>query len=329
MPFSATVLESKECHNATMKVDLFILNYNGLHFVGDCIQSFLEATKNSSHQCRVVVIDNQSKDGSPDLIKNKFPQVHLMAMSQNRVLCSFNDAAKQSDADILFLLNNDLKTDPYSIDPMVSIFLKQDDAFLVTAKSLLFDGSYEGGLSIPLFSSGMFFTTCLFPGYEKLKEQAGITFAAGFGAFHRKRFLELGGYDDLYLPGRVEDSDLMLRAWKKGWKCYYQPKSIFYHMGGKTFKHKYGERGTMEIAHKNTFLFTWKNISDPIYLLEHFFFLIPRMIWMLLKGRWEFTTAFLKALGKLHLIAERRRKEKKVVYLYSDRQIIELFAHEH
>jgi len=309
-----------------MNVDLFILNYNGAGFVGECIHSFSEAVKNSNYDCRVVVIDNKSTDESVAFIKKAYPNVHLLLMSQNRVLCSFNNAASQSNADIVFLLNNDLKADPFSIDPMVSVFQENKDAFLVTAKSLLSDGSYEGGLSIPLMSYGMFSTTCHFPGYEKLKEESGFTFAAGFGAFHRQRFLELGGYDDLYLPGRVEDSDLMLRAWKKGWKCYYQPASIFYHMGGRSFKQKYGERGTMEIAYRNSFLFMWKNIFSSEYVAAHFFFLFPRMIWMLMKGHWEFIAAFLKALTKLNLVIDRRAKEKKISYRFLDREVITLFA---
>lgn len=309
-----------------MRTDFFILNYNGSGFVAECIQSFLQATKHSRHDCRVVVIDNKSTDDSIALIQKSFPDVRILDMQENRVLCSFNDATAQSDADIVFLLNNDLKADPYLIDPMISVFENNEDAFLVTAKSLLFDGAYEGGRSIPLMSFGIFSTTCQFQGYEKLKDKPGFTFAAGFGAFHRKRFLELGGYDDLYLPGRVEDSDLMLRAWKKGWKCYYQPNSILYHMGGKTFKLKYGERGTMEIAHKNTFLFMWKNISSAEYVLSHLFFLLPKMIWMLLKGRWEFITAFLKALTKLDLVIKRRIRERKIQYRFSDREVIDMFA---
>lgn len=310
-----------------MKISFFILNYNGADFLSGCVASFLEAIQNSTYDCQLIVVDNVSTDHSVSLIKTTYPNVRIMRMLKNRVLCSFNDAVSQSNSDIVFLLNNDLKADPFFIDPMVSIFKENEDAFLVTAKSLLFDGSYEGGRSIPFMSYGIFATTCHFPGFEKLKEKSGYTFAAGFGAFHRQRFLDLGGYDDLYLPGRVEDSDLMLRAWKRGWKCYYQPRSLLYHMGGKSFKQRFGERGTMEIAHRNTFLFMWKNMESPRYWSSHLFFLLPRMIWMLAHGHWEFISAFVKALAKLRQVFQRRRSEKNIVYQFSDREIISFFRH--
>lgn len=308
-----------------MRVELFVLNYNGAHYISDCIDSFLQAIRNSSHECCLSMIDNKSADDSVRVIRSKFQEVNVIPMEENRVLCSFNKAAARSQAEIVFLLSNDLKAGPFFIDPILSVFLEKQDVFLVASKSFLFDGSYEGGRSIPFMSFGLFGTACRFTGYERLIDRFGITFSAGFGAFNRKKFLELGGYDDLYLPGRMEDADLMFRAWKKGWKCYYQPKSILYHMGGKSFKDRFGERGTMEIAHRNTFLFMWKNVRSPQYLFQHFFFLLPRTVWMVLRGRYEFFTGFLKALGRLRQGLLRRREERRIQYAFNDRQVLRFF----
>lgn len=281
----------------------------------------------SSHPCQLTVIDNLSADQSISLIREQFPAVKINQMKENRVLCSFNEAVKQSEADIVFLLNNDLTADPDFIDPLINVFSEKKDAFMVAAKSFLLDHSYEGGRSIPFVKYGMFGTTCRFHGFENLMNQPGITFSAGFGAFDRKKFLELHGYDDLYLPGRMEDADLTFRAWRKGWKCYYQPKSVFFHMGAKSFKERFGERGTSEIAHRNTFLFMWKNITSVSCWMSHFFFLIPKMIWMLSKGRYEIVTGFLKALPRLKMALSRRHAERKIVYCYSDRQIFSFFRY--
>ncbi len=310
------------------KVELFVLNYNGADFISPCVSSLLEAIKNSKYSCKLYIIDNRSVDKSVEIIQKHFQDVSVISMNENRVLCSFNDVVANSKADIVFLLNNDLKADPYFIDPLVEVFEEQKDTFLVAAKSFLFNDSYEGGRSVPMVKQGLFSMDCRFPGYEKLMNQFGLTFSAGFGAFDRLRFLELGGYDDLYLPGRMEDADLTFRAWKKGWKCYYQPKSILYHMGGKSFKDRFGDRGTMEIAHRNTFLFMWKNINFYRYWIAHFLFLIPRIIWMLLRGRPEFLTGFIKALKKLKITLSRRHHEKNVSYQYTDREVISFFSYE-
>jgi len=309
------------------KVELFILNYNGADFIAPCISSLLDAIKNSRHSCKLSVIDNQSTDKSVEVIRKQFPDVGIMAMPENRVLCSFNDAAAKSNAEVIFLLNNDIKVDSYFIDPLVNVYEKKEDVFLVTAKSYLFDNSYEGGRSIPVMKFGLFSMICRFPNYEHSINKFGYTFAAGFGAFDRKKFLELGGYDDLYLPGRMEDADLMLRAWKRGWKCYYEPSSTLYHMGAKSFNKRFGERGTMEIAHRNTFLFMWKNMDGLRYWATHFLFLLPRMVWMLLRGHPEFVTGFLKALPKLSLALVKRRQEKALNYQFSICQVISFFSY--
>lgn len=312
-----------------MHIDILVLNYNGAAYISDCIRSLLEAVKHSSHHCQILMIDNKSSDPSIRIIESQFPQVKIVAMGDNRVLCAFNDAVAESQAEVVFLLNNDVKADPYFIDPLVSVFKEKKDAFLVAAKSFLFDGSYEGGKSVPLVSFGLFKTTCRFAGFEKEVDEPGITFAAGFGAFDRLKFLELGGFDDLYLPGRLEDTDLAFRAWKKGWKSYYQPKSILYHLGAKSFKDRFGVRGTNELAHRNTFLFMWKNIRSPNYLSAHFVFLIPRLLWALLRLQTEFVTGFWKALGSVKPALARRQLDGKVNYRYSDREIIAVFNHAH
>src|SRR3989338_1914465 len=310
-----------------MRVDLFILNYNGEKYVLPCIDSFLQAMRNSKHDCQLIVIDNSSTDQSVASIKNRYPSVRVMSMP-NRVLCSFNDVVLQSKADIVFLLNNDLRATPECIDPMVDIFVTHPDTFLVAPKSYSMDGSFEGGKSTAFISLGGFGTTCHFKGFEEHANRFGYTFATGFGAFDRKKFIELKGYDDLYLPGRLEDSDIALRAWRMGWKCFYQHLSVIHHIGAKSFDERFSKKGTLKLAHRNSFLFFWKNISDKPYWLAHIFFVIPRIFYMLLKGDLGFFTGFLEALGKIKIVWHKRRENKLIKYSLSDRQVLELFRHE-
>jgi len=130
--------------------------------------------------------------------------------------------------------------------------------------------------------------------------------AAGYGAFDRQKFLVLGGYDDLYLPGRLEDSDLCFRAWKKGWTLFYEPSSIVYHKGAMAFNERFGETGTLRINHRNAFLFVWKNITDLSYLAAHFFFLPFRLLVALLRNQREFVLGFFDALPHAMKAVKRR-----------------------
>jgi GT2 family glycosyltransferase len=122
------------------------------------------------------------------------------------------------------------------------------------------------------------------------------TYACGFGAFSREKFLTLGGYDELYFPGILEDMDLCLRARRAGFHLYYEPRSLVFHMGQASFKRAYSDLKRETLAFRNTFLFMWKNFHGPRFWVTHLFFLPFRMIGMLLRGRWGFAPGFLEAL---------------------------------
>ena len=95
----------------------------------------------------------------------------------------------------------------------------------------------------------------------------------GSCAFDRRKFLELGGFDELLRPFYLEDTDLGYLAWKRGWKVLYQPRSVVYHEHrgtiGKTILRN--RRSTL-VLKKNFILFCWKNIHEWPRLWSHFFF---------------------------------------------------------
>lgn len=280
-----------------MKIELIVLNYNGGELFLECLASLEASLRKTRHEARLVILDNQSTDGSDRLAQTRFPKAEMIRMAENRYLCSYNDYLKQSGCDVALLLNNDMKVDPDFIDPLIEHLEKDSRVFMVTPKCLSFDGSkYEGGITRFRMHYGIFWASSRYPGHEKDISRSHATMSAGYGAFDRKKFLELGGYDDLYLPGRLEDSDLCFRAWQRGWQLLYEPRSVIFHKGGVAFHKKFGEWGTLRINHRNSFLFVWKNIRDPLYLLSHVFFLPFRLLFALIKGQTEFVLGFFDSL---------------------------------
>ena len=306
-----------------MKVEIVVLNYNGRELLKDCLPGIVEASKNTRYKCGVTVLDNRSSDGSVAFLRENMAEVKVYMANENKVFCSFNEFAEASDADVLILLNNDIKADKNFVDLLVEVFESQKDAFLVGPKCLSFDGKiYEGTRSKWWIEKGIFKSASRYSGYEKDIDRPGYTMQAGFGAFDRRKFLELGGYDDLYLPGIIEDADLCYRAWKKEYKGYYQPKSLIYHMGQASFKKAFGSRKIMEFAHRNTFLFMWKNVDDIHIWFKHILWLPIRLLYSLLTGKIEFITGFLKALSKLKEATSRR--QRTAGYPLTDKDMFEI-----
>ncbi|MEP6963368.1 MAG: glycosyltransferase, partial [Acidobacteriota bacterium] len=94
----------------------------------------------------------------------------------------------------------------------------------------------------------------------------------GSCAFDRRKFLELGGFDPLYHPFYLEDTDLGYLAWKRGWKVLYQPRSVVYHEHRGTIGKKFSPEYIEGVLRRNFILFTWKNVHSWRMLASHFFF---------------------------------------------------------
>ena len=294
-----------------MKIRVIILNYNGEQLLPECLPSIVRAAQNAAFETRVAVIDNQSQDRSLEVLRRFKDVIEVIQAPANRVLCSYNDYVKDIDDEVVILLNNDIKVREDFVDPIGRVFQNYADACFVASKSYLFDGkTYEGNKTKMWMKWGLFGASCRYPGFEKEMDQFGYSMQAGIVAFDRKKFLALGGFDDLYLPGRLEDSDICFRAWKRGWKGYYEPKSVIFHKGGAAFHARFGKQGTLRINARNTYLFMWKNLQDPRYIAAHLLFLVPRILVSLMRGKTEWFFGFFMALARLPRALQKRKQAR-------------------
>ena len=91
----------------------------------------------------------------------------------------------------------------------------------------------------------------------------------GSSAFDRAKFLELGGFDSLFHPFYYEDTDLGFRAWKRGWKVLYEPRSIVHHEHRGTIGKKFSSDYIDKVVRGNSLLYCWKNIQNWRLLSAH------------------------------------------------------------
>ncbi len=276
---------------------IVILNYNGAAFLPECLPSIATAQKKGRVRTQVTLLDNLSTDNGVEYVQKNFPQFRIEKARANRILCSYNDFLPKIEESIVILLNNDIRVEPDFIDPLMEKFTQDPLTFLVAPRVMTFDGkTIEAGQTKAGIRFGFFWCDARFPGYASRALQPSQTYSSGFGAFSRGKFLELGGYDDLYLPGIMEDVDLSHRAQKKGYHLYYEPRSVVYHMGQASFKKRFGSKEIAIMAHRNNFLFMWKNFSGPFFWLSHLFFLPFRFLYFLLKGNLAPLQGFVRAL---------------------------------
>lgn len=281
------------------KVCIAILNYNGQDLLPKCLPSIFEAAQKSSFPVRVSVLDNLSTDKGLDYVRQNFPDVEIWNSKENKVLCSYNDYLAGTDDDIAILLNNDIRVAPDFVDPLVRKFIEDPNCFLAAPRVMTFDGeAVEAARSRSGIRFGFFWCNARYPGYENEYMMPSETDSSGFGAFSRKKFLEVGGYDMRFFPGIMEDVDLCYHAKKKGFHLYYEPASLVYHMGQASFKKKFGSSGTSIIAQRNNFLFMWKNFKGIGLWASHLFFLPWRLLYAAIRGNTAMLIGFQEALKK-------------------------------
>ena len=305
-----------------MKVNIAILNYNGKALLEECLPSILEAASSSSYDVKVTVLDNCSTDNSVDYLKKSFPQIEIYAARENKVYCSYNEFFDSIDDDVIFILNSDIKVDRKFIDPVIKHFEEEDDVFFVSSKMYYFDGvTYQGDLSRAVERFGTISADSRFEGYKTILDKKGYTFSTGNGAFDRKKFLLLKGFDEIYLPGRYEDVDLCYRAWKSGYKAFYEPASIIYHKGYASFKEVYSDRDIQKTVFRNSILFMVKNFTDTRILVKFYLFLVPRLAGFLLTGRIYFIKGFLQAVRGSKQ-AFKNKRAAAATFKLSDREVL-------
>ena len=280
-----------------------IPNWNGRDLLEKYLPSVLAAMAGNPGN-EVIVVDNGSSDGSAEFVRERFPEVRLLALPENLGFGGGSNAGFRAAVnDIVVLLNSDMRVAEDFLPPLLAPF-EDPDVFAVSCQIFFSDPNKlreETGLTQAWWKDGMLRVRhrddgairdaypCFYPG-------------GGSSAFDRNKFLELGGFDELLKPFYLEDTDLGYQAWKRGWHVLYQPKSRVWHEHRGTIGKKFSQSFIDSILKKNFLLWTWKNVHEPQRLLEHFFFAWGSAAVSLFAGDSPERTSlqgFLKAIAQL------------------------------
>jgi GT2 family glycosyltransferase len=189
-----------------------------------------------------IVIDNSLTLAFGQRILNDYPFVKLYPSCENLFYCrALNKGIEVSRGSFILCLNDDVILDKYFIERALEGFSYDPRIGAVSGKILRQDG-------VTLDSTGLFLTLWRTAGergygardkgqFQKKEYIFGVTGAA---AFYRRKMLdeikENGDYFDPDFHIFYEDLDIAWRARRFGWKGYYCPEAITYHLRGGTVR---------------------------------------------------------------------------------------------
>ncbi len=230
-------------------VSIVIVSYNTKEILGHCLHSLFENSKEIDME--VFVVDNNSHDGSADMVKTDFPSVFLIANRQNLGFAAANNQAfAHAKGKYIILLNPDAYIQPFALKNCIGFMDRTPQCGLCGGKIISPAGKLEP--SARRFPS-VFSKILSFTGLSGKFPRSGILNHYEFGGFTydrpmevdwvpgtftivRKTMLDAIGWFDERFYIYYEETDLCMRAKKAGWQVYFIPDAEVIHIGGASSK---------------------------------------------------------------------------------------------
>jgi GT2 family glycosyltransferase/peptidoglycan/LPS O-acetylase OafA/YrhL len=231
---------------AAPKVSVIIVSYNTRDMTLECLQSIVTQTRDVSYE--IIVIDNNSSDGSSDAIRRQFPDLKLIALTENVGFARANNlAAKEARGERLLLLNPDTVILDRAIDKLIA-FADQTPSFHVWGGRTLYGDGRLNPTScwrrITLWN-----LTCFALGLTYFARRSPLLNSESYGGWDRDTtrhvdivtgcfflidhdlWTQLNGFDPTFFM-YGEEADLCHRARQAGARPAITPSATIVHYGG-------------------------------------------------------------------------------------------------
>ena len=320
-----------------MKTDLsvIIVNWNTKELLKQCIDSVQNETKRYSYE--IIVADNNSSDGSAEMVLRNFPYVRLIRNLENFGFAAANNhAINIAKGSHILLLNPDTLILDGATDKMMDEYVKKDFKGLLTCRLLNPDLSLQKSVNKFYSFFGSLLENRFFASVFSRKQVAGsnnmnlwdhssrkeIDWARGAVLMFAREVKDAIGVldENYYIYG--EEIDFYYRAKKAGYKALFIPEAEIIHYGKASSRQRRTEMFFQN--YKSFYTFLKKNYPLPSYYIYRARTMMFLVIWSMyyfmkvaLKGKPEAGTVSedsqqLKIYNKT--IAWHFSKESKIKY---------------
>jgi O-antigen biosynthesis protein len=233
-----------------MELSVIIVNYNVKYFLEQCLKSVFISGKNLKME--VFVVDNNSVDGSVQMVKEKFPEVILIANQDNVGFSRANNQAiTRATGKYILLLNPDTVVEDDTFEKVTGFMNLTPDAGGLGVKMIDGSGAFlpesKRGLPTPSVAFYKIFgLSAIFPrskvfgryhlGFLSSDKIHSVEILSGAFMLLRKTVLDQIGYLDETFFMYGEDIDLSYRILQHGYKNYYFPETRIIHYKGESTK---------------------------------------------------------------------------------------------
>jgi len=228
-----------------MDLTIVIVNWNGGEFLLRCLRSIRESR--TSFEVRVIVVDNDSRDGSRELAQRQFAEFHIFNSGANLGFGKANNLARpRVTTPLVLFLNPDTELKPDTLERMVQLMMAKPDVGAAGCKMRYLDGGVqEQGLQwyptpiTILLEPILANRACrrlfrpLLPRLDPLRSAYVRKLYGGFMMVRKEALDRAGWFDDRYFM-YAEDVDLSRTIRFLGWELFYCAEAEILHVCGAT-----------------------------------------------------------------------------------------------
>jgi N-acetylglucosaminyl-diphospho-decaprenol L-rhamnosyltransferase len=266
---------SDRCYTGAVpgpEVLVAVVSFQTRELLRGCLRSLAESG------ATVCVVDNGSTDGSPDMVREEFPDVRLVEPGRNLGFgAAVNLAAAGSPGcEVVVAANADVEVQPGAVDELVGA-LRHDPGAGAAAPRLVLPGGTVQHSVFPF--PGVAFGLAFLVGLERLRalgdrwcvpgrwdpERARrVPWAVGaFLAVRREAWDAVGGFDEWHWM-YAEDLDLGWRLRRAGWATRYVPSAVVRHHESAATAAAFGGAGRRERWQRETYAWLARRRGRPV-----------------------------------------------------------------
>jgi GT2 family glycosyltransferase len=259
-------------------VSILIVSFNTRGVLRECLESI--ARESAGLSVEISVVDNNSSDGSPEMIEQEFPQVHLVRSEINLGFGAANNAALQGcRGRYIVLLNSDAFLCPDSLRTAVEHMDENPRAGLGGGRLVGRDHSWQpsarmfpGILSDLTVMTGLasrYPQSRIFGHFDRTWADQSVASEVDWvpGAFSiiRSDVVEKLGFFDPAFFLYSEEVDLCRRIKAAGYQIWYWPDIVVIHIGGESSR----QVKSLEMSSTGAQLVLWRMRSTLLYYRKH------------------------------------------------------------
>ncbi|HTD99398.1 MAG TPA: glycosyltransferase family 2 protein [Mucilaginibacter sp.] len=237
-------------------ISIVIPNYNGRQLLEEYLPFTLKAIETAGTVYQIIIVDDQSPDNSVEWIKSNYPELKLIVNPENKGFSyTCNRGIDAAQYELILLLNSDVKLTPDYFEHQWKYF-SDKDTFGVMGRIIDMEGDHiQDAARVPKFN-GLKLKTDYFYYTDDPNDRLYTMYLSGANALvDAAKLKEIGGFDELFSPFYSEDMELSIRAWRLGWKCYYEHQAICRHRLSATTKNYKTANWVKSVYFRNRFYF--------------------------------------------------------------------------